>query len=528
MIDTLFSGARFHTLRTEDETFRYLGVTGGRITWLSNERPERYKREVKLGGLHVYPSLTDAHLHLMYSIAMAASGFDVCEIKSGGVVPNTIEGVGERLRAWCAARGPSDIVVANSYIASAILEKRMPTRQELDDWAQGRRVIIYSIDGHSSSLSTAMLRALEIDPVGHTGVLAGTEHDFRQGRMTEIIAASIGPRDIARGIAAFTNQCARYGITHVCALDGSGDSKNDMLMKLLAVLAPRMDIDVFLYPQYMDLERARPLWKKTRARRVGGCGEWEMDGAVGSHSAAFYGPYADTGEIAACYYPKAEVDEAVRRADAAGCQVAAHAIGEAAIDRILSAYEKLDDKTLHRIEHFEFPTDEAVERLIALGNIALTVQPGFAWIDARYLKSYESYLPPEIAARQVPLKRLYDAGVALCASSDSPVQSIDPFLQMLGMAEFSVPGQSLSKYEAMRCYTAHPARVLGEEARFGTLELGREASFFACDRDLLTTGPEVFSGAQAACTYIRGKKLGGRSGTLPEFMSLLLRRARKI
>ena len=69
------------------------------------------------------------------------------------------------------------------------------------------------------------------------------------------------------------------------------------------------------------------------------------------------------------------------------------------------------------------------------------------------------------------MPRLYDAGVALCASSDSPVQSIDPFLQMLGMAEFSVPGQSLTNFEAMRCYTAHPARVLGEEARFGILEI---------------------------------------------------------
>ena len=526
MIGTLFSGARFHTLRMEEEAFGYLGETKGRITWLSDARPQRFKKEVRLDGLHVYPSLTDAHLHLMYTVAMAASGFDVCEIKGGGVVPDTLEGVAARLREYCAARGPGDIITANSYIPSAIREKRMPTRRELDDWAGGRRAVIYSIDGHSSSLSTAMLRALEIAPEGHDGILRGAEHEFRQGRITEILAGSIRPRDIARGVAEFTNQCARYGITRVCALDGNGDAESDTLMKLAALLAPRMDIDVFLYPQYMDLERARPLWKKMRSPRVGGCGEWEMDGAVGSHSAAFYVPYADTGETAECYYTQEAVDQAVRRADAAGCQVAAHAIGEAAIDRILAAYEKLDGKTLHRVEHFEFPTDEAVEKLIALGNAAPTVQPGFAWIDARYLGSYESYLPPETAARQAPLKRLYDAGVALCASSDSPVQSIDPFLQMLGMADFSVPGQSLTNYEAMRCYTAHPARILGQEARFGTLEIGKEASFFACDRNLHASGPGVFSGAQASCTYLRGKKLG--HGTPPAFLSVLLHKARKI
>jgi len=529
-IDTVYSGASFHTLRLEDESFQYLGVTGGKISYLSNIRPDSgdYKREVKLDGLHVFPSFTDAHLHLLYSVVLAVSGFDICEIRNGGVTPNTLKGVGERLRSYCDGRSLSDLIVANSYIASAIDEKRLPSRLELDDWTGGRRSIIYSIDGHSSSLSTSMLSTLGIDPEGHNGVLSGADHEFQQGRVTDIVGASIGLRDISRGVADFVNQCASFGITRVCAMDGNGDTPNDRMTKLLSTIARRMDIDVYLYPQYMKLDRARPFWKKSRRPRIGGCGDWEIDGAVGSHSAAFYDSYSDTGQIAECYYTQDETDEAVRRADAEGCQIAIHAIGDAAIDRALEAFEKLGSETLHRIEHFEFPTDEAVSRLIAHGKIALSVQPGFAWIDARYLKSYESYLPQAIAARQVPLKRLYDAGVALCASSDSPIQTLDPFVQLVGMVDFSVPGQSLSNYEALRCYTANPARVLGQDMCSGTLESGKDASFFATDTDLTAVGIDALSSAKVVHTFIRGKKLGGRKGTLSEFLLMMLRRARKI
>jgi len=569
-IDTLFSGATFHTLRLEDEVFSFLGATGGRISYLANARPDRgeYKREVSLGGGHVYPSFTDAHIHLLSTVMSAAAGFDVCQITDGGVSPNTLKGVEGRIRAYCEQRGAGETIVANNYIASAIDEKRMPTRLELDDWTGGRRAVVFSIDSHSSSMSTPMLEALGVDPSGHAGFVSGADHEFLQGRVTSLLGSSVGIRDLVNGVADFVGQCAKFGITRVCALEGNGDSPDDRMARRIDYIARRLEIDIFLYPQLMDLERARPFWKKAGRRRIGGCGDWEVDGAVGAHSAAFYSPYIDTGATAGCYYTQEEIDGAVRRADAEGCQIAAHAIGEAAIDRIVGAFDRLRSgslgdesqgngplrsgslgdesqgngplrsgsqgdesrcgRALHRIEHFEFPTDSAVEKLIRNGSIAVTVQPGFAWIDERFLKSYECYLPKEIAQRQAPLKRLYDAGVALCATSDSPIQSLDPFLQLLGMADFSVPGESLTNYEAMRCYTVNPARVLGLEDSIGTLALGKEASFFATAADLTARGAETFSGAKVDCTYIRGRRLVGSKGALASFLRLLLRRPKRL
>ena len=87
------------------------------------------------------------------------------------------------------------------------------------------------------------------------------------------------------------------------------------------------------------------------------------------------------------------------------------------------------------------------------------------------------------------LKSLVDAGVCVCGSSDSPVQDMDPYLQMLGMVQFYHEEESLSPYQAFRCYTANAAKSIEEEAVRGTLEVGKAADFFTAGRDFFTLSP---------------------------------------
>ena len=124
----LFENARFHTGRRETEVFSYMLVEKGRIKALSNERPapQEYCRRVDLGGGHAYPCLIDGHTHLLYTIVAAAMGFDVCTLQAGQVVPDTLAGVEQRLRAFAAGKKPGEPVVANNYIPSASAERRLP------------------------------------------------------------------------------------------------------------------------------------------------------------------------------------------------------------------------------------------------------------------------------------------------------------------------------------------------------------------------------------------------------------------
>jgi len=523
----LYYDGIFHSGVTEQDTFAAMEVTDGKITAVYDCVPKDYRgKRVSLGGQHVYPCLIDGHTHLLFTIAVMAKGFNVCEITSEGVLPNTLAGVEARVRDYAKQQKKGAVIAANNYILSAVEERRLPTRFELDDWAEGRPIVIYNIDGHCSALSTAMLEKLGIAPEGHDGILSGEAHERNQGKLTDIIGESVSAADLARGIARFQNACAEYGISVVGALEGNGDSPEDKMTDLVVTLARRFDVGVRFYFQYMDLKKAQRFAKYQKHLRVGGCGDWEMDGASGAHSAAFYAPYKDTGEIAPCYYTQEQVDAAVLEADGKGYQIACHAIGDAAIDRIIAALNQTESDTFHRIEHCEFHTDEAFEEL-KKGRYAVMMQPGYAWIDKRYLHTYTQFLPDDVIAR-MKFKSLYDAGICVCGSSDSPVQDLDPYMQMQGMMDFYNDGESVSAYEAFRCYTIHPARALLEEGERGTLEVGKTADFFTADRNLFElTAREVLE-FRPTQTYYGGRSYVRKTGSLWELAKMMLRKPKHV
>lgn len=524
----LFEDAVFHTGRTETERFSYMLVEKGRIKALSDTMPDRreYDRCVDLGGGHVYPCLIDGHTHLLYSIVAAAMGFDLCSIRAGGVAPDTMAGVEQRLREFAAGKGKDELVVANNYIISAIDQRRLPNRHELDSWCGGRAAVIYTIDGHASALSTQMLKKMGIEPEGHDGVLMGEAHDRALGRLTDIIASAVTPAVLARGVANVENACAAYGISHLGALEGNGDSEKDPTTALMVQLARHMAIKPRLYFQYFDVNRADKFRKYQLHPRVGGCGEWEMDGATGAHSSAFRTPFKDTGTTAPCYYTQEQVDRQVALADRKGYQIASHAIGECAIERICKALMNTAPGRLHRLEHGEFP-DEASLALYKSGRFAVMMQPGYAWIDKRFLHSYEQFLEAEIIGR-MKLKTLVDAGVCVCGSSDSPVQAMDPYLQMAGMVDFYIPEESISAYEAFRCYTINAARALEEEGDIGSLEEGKEANFFVADEDLFRLDAAGIMDFRPRRTYYGGRPWKQRRGTVAELAGMMLSRPHKI
>ncbi len=528
-MNTFFYNGIIHSLNDKDATYTGMGVRGGRIAELCGGEPRnRYAKRVDLQGAHVYPAMTDAHLHLTSTLVLAASSFFVCTVTEQGIEPRTMAGVERRIRDYCAGKGEKDLIVANGYITAAIDEKTLPTRQMLDEWTGGRRCVVYTMDGHSSALSTAMMRAAGMEPEGHSGILTGVEHEFQQGKVTDVIASSVTLPMLARGITNFTNTCYSYGITRVCALEGNGDLPVDRFTKMIAQLASRMEIAVRLYPQFREIEKARAYWPMMRTPRIGGCGEWEMDGAVGSHSAAFSRPYADNGAVMPCYYSDDAVLGMISEAEMNGCQSATHAIGDSAIDLILDAHSKVRGRCLHRIEHFEFPSPEAVETLCGSPNLAITVQPGFAWLDKKYMHGYEAYLPPASRALEVPIKTLLDRGACVCGSSDSPVQSINPFVQMMGMVDAYIEGQSVSAKDALRTYTVNPAKVLGELDESGTLEIGKRADFFVTASDFDAVTKETLPDTRVLATYVGGRLPKPKKGTVAELACMMLRRPHKI
>ena len=521
MLDKLFYNGCFYTMEQEGERLAALGVKDGKIAGLYpyGVTLPQAKEKIDLAGGYVLPGFIDSHLHLMNAIQAKSGSIQISRVINGVLEPHDLAGVGALLQQEAPAG--EGILVGNHYIIAAIAEARLPNRYELDRWLPGRKVAIYSMDLHSGSYSTPMLESLGLLESCPDGILTGADFEFNQGKVADQIAQTRGAADFARGVAAFCNEAAAYGVTCLCALDGNEDSPDDAPTLALAACAGQFPLAVRLFVQYTDIERAALFLPYMSDKRLGGCGAWEMDGSIGSRSAAFQTPYRNqAGHCGELYYSYEQCRKMVATALAADYQLTVHAIGTEAIEEILSVYEELllpnGNSKRHRIDHLEFPTAAQVARVAKLGLI-VTAQPGYTWFDSRYQKSYAQFLEPEIIARQIPLRDLQEAGVIICGGSDCPVQEINPFLQIQGMVDFPLPEQSLTMYQAIATYTKNGAYALHEEKIRGTLALGKVADFMVLPQDPFACPiPQVHT-LKPCATYLAGEPYLPLSGDLAQW-----------
>ena len=108
-----------------------------------------------------------------------------------------------------------------------------------------------------------------------------------------------------------------------------------------------------------------------------------------------------------------------------GWRVATHAVGDAAIDLVLEAYEAADgdapiDGRRWVIEHGFIPREDQFPRMRALG-LVVSAQ------DHLYLAapSLVEYWGPDRAAWTTPLRAYLDAGIPTSLGTDSPVVPYD-------------------------------------------------------------------------------------------------------
>jgi hypothetical protein len=534
--DTLFSNATIHSLEREAEQFAaFRAGPDGRIRELYVEGyplPMGLKT-VDLGGRTVLPAFMDSHVHFMAKAALAALGVNLARLEGDRIVPDSLAAVRTALEA--ATEGRSGLVLGYGLCLGAVAERRLPRGPELDAWFPGRPVIILSMDGHSSCYSGAALAALGIHDLAVDGILAGEAHEFNMGKISAYVLKGLGPRALARGLAATLAEAVAAGLVSIDCLEGTEDTPTDPALGLFRLLGGRLGPRLRLWMQYTDPAKAGRHARCLERKRVGGCLAWEMDGSVSSRSAAFDRNYLDRDDAGQLYRSPDAALALVRPFYELGWQTSAHAIGPRGIEAILSAYERLMDQAADsanrlrlRIDHFEFPRPDQIQRAGAR-RLVLTVQPGFAWADDRYIHSYAEALAPEVRKGQCPLRSLLDAGCVLALSTDAPVQPFNPFIQVAGAVRHPVPSQRLTVHEALRAYTWAGAYAAFEEHERGSLAKGKFADFVVLDTDPFMVDSDHLQDIRVLSTWHEGRKLVAPPPDLPGFLArLVLTRRRRL
>lgn len=461
---TLYRNGRIYTAASREATA--FAVDAGSVVWIGQEDGADLHAGgpvVDLGGAFVTPAFVDAHVHTS-ATGFALTGLDLRAARSVADVLAAVERV--------ARAGRGRPIIGGGWDETDWPERRPPTAAELDRASYGGSVYLARVDAHSAVASSALLAAVrESVPVDSSGWVRGPAHDSVR---TAALSALL-PSQRREAQRAALRHAAAQGIACVHEMAGPVISSADDLAGLLELAAAEPLPEVIGYwAELFGVATARELGA------VGAAGDLFCDGSLGSHTAALHEPYADRPETRGLLrFDTDDVAEHIAQCTAAGLQAGFHAIGDAAVDQVLDAVERVTGRlgrpagAGHRIEHAEYVRDP--ERLAASGLFA-SVQPAFDahWGGAGGM--YAQRLGAERAARLNRFADLAGAGVPLVFGSDAPVTELGPWAAVRAAVHPSDPAVAISPRAAFTAHTRAGWRAARRDGE-GVLAPGASATF---------------------------------------------------
>ncbi|WP_344123731.1 amidohydrolase [Kocuria aegyptia] len=486
--------------------------------------------EVDLAGGFVLPGIIDAHTHLLMtgqSLQKVAlrDAVDLTEIQA-------------RLRRAAEENPRAPRLLGAGWLHSA-LGGAAPTRQMLDEAVPDRPVYLDANDLHSVWVNSAALVELGIedttpDPIGGR-IGRDPVTGAADGMLLETAAQQIVWPALARAAtdadrdthleSAFEHYLA-VGVTGAVDMAVQDDDLAALRRALHrhgGTLPLRVKGHWLVHRRGDDAEN---LAQVARAARLAEelSGEWlrmcgikiVVDGVIDSCTAAMKEPYAD-GSTCGPIWDRESLLPVVAAADAAGLQVALHAIGDEASEIALDAIEEAHrvngprDRR-HRLEHLETVTEANVGRLAALGVVA-SVQPVHA--DPAIQDNWRAVLGDHRVERAYPWTEFLAAGATLAISTDAPTAPHQP-LPNLYVATTRrsaldpalpahLPRYALHLADALCHATRDAAFSCRAEQQEGRIRAGHLADFTVLDAD-----PFAAEAAQLLTNRSRLTVVGGR------------------
>jgi predicted amidohydrolase YtcJ len=482
-------------------------------------------RVIDLAGRFVAPGLADGHFHN----EGGGEGIDLSATRS---IADVLSAVG----AAAAAAKPGDVIVSNSdWHEAQLKEQRLPLASELDRLSPANPVVLVR-GGHDYILNSAALRRWNINksttaPEG--GAITRDAHGELTGELVDNAKRLVTlppPKPVSvEDVLTTQRKVNAFGITSVRI---PGSYKGEFFQALDAILAARRAGALSLrYNIYLpgfgarDPARIREIIEKSPLKqdegdewvRIGGIKLLVDGGFEGGHmSQPFAGEYGNGGTFyGLTVVPPKEYNAVVKAINALGWRATTHAVGDAALDEVLDAYEaaNAEQPILGKrwaIEHLFVSRPEQLARMKKL-DLILSVQ------DHLYLAApaLKKYLGAARASQITPVKSYLDAGVLVVGGTDSPVVPFNPFFayyhfltrDTITDGVYGANEAVMSREDLLRMITINYAKLTGEADIKGSIEPGKLADFAVLSEDLLTVEAAKIQGMRALLTYVGGREV---------------------
>lgn len=410
------------------------------------------------------------------------------------------------------------IIIGRGWNQENLAERRMLNKTDLNAISRDVPIIMTRVCGHVLTVNDKMLELAGIHELSEQ--IPGGHFDFKTGIFTENALEIITDRlpkptrdDLKRYFINANQMLLKNGITSVasddfCVFPISYETIIDVMLELYKedkiqvkiteqVNLPLKELKDFISKGYVN--------KSMGKLRMGPL-KILADGSLGGKTAALKEPYQKEPDN---YGIKTYTDEAlfqlVHLADRNGMDSVIHAIGDATVDQVIQALKATIDLTKrqnhsHAIIHAQLATPNQIE-LMRKYRIGAIVQPIFLNSDIKIIESRIGVR----ATQSYLFKTMYKLGVHVGFSTDSPIEPVNPLMNIYtALTRKSIKESHLKAFllkerfsieEAIECYTKNNLKYIYSDQV-------SQGDYIILDRDISKCLPKELLSTKILETYI--------------------------
>ena len=522
--DLVVHNGLVHTLDDRLGTVGALAVRGGRVVAAGpDDEILRYRGaetvEIDLGGRAVVPGLTDNHFH-------ALGGGPGVDLSGARAMADVLGAIAAR----AAETRPGGLVVTNSnWHEGQLAEQRLPLRDDLDRAAPDQAVVVVR-GGHEFILNSVALERFGIgeDAVSPPGGRVGRYDDGRlNGELVDrakdpvrLPAAELEGDPAERLLDGLATMSA-LGVTSL-RIPGGSPQQFALYRRLAREGRLPMRIDFLFRVRGTAPEDVRATVESWGVASGFNTGLLSVGGVKLGVDGGFEGgwmrePYEEPWGRGGTFFglqtmPTDVFHGVVHELNDLGWRVATHAVGDAAIDQVLDAYEEADARRpigerRWTIEHGFIPAPDQFERMRRLG-LTVTAQHHL-YVAA---PSLVDYWGAARAALTTPVGLYVAERVPVSLGTDSPVIPYNPWHVLYhfttrGTLSAGTMGAeyAVSREEALHLMTTAYAYQVFAESKRGTLAPGMEADLAVLSADYMAVSEDRMRDIVAVVTVVDGR-----------------------
>ena len=482
---------------------------------------------IDMGGRTVLPGFNDSHMHL-YNVGVMRSSLNLMDVTS---------------IADCIAAGrnyitknniaPNSPVFGRGWNQDYFTDDRRPlNRYDLDKISTEHPIVATRACGHLATVNSLALKMVGITrdtPDVPGGEIRKDDSGEPTGVLTENaleLLGSLKPTPNVEDMAATIKDAMKYATSHGITSVQTNDLRNENWRNMFDaynLVYSRGEATLRTYHQccFTEIDGLQGFIAAGQRMRQGddmhkvGPIKLFVDGSLGAHTAAMRSPYNDNPSTKGVYCMTVkQLDEMVITAHNSGFGCVIHAIGDGAIDMVLTAYEKITaggpNKLRHGIIHCQITDLPLLERFKKADVLAL-VQPIFLHYD---MKIVESRVGKELAATSYAFNAMDKLGVHTSYGTDAPIEDLNPLHNIhCAVNRQNLKGEPaggyysdecVSLYQAIDNYTIESAYASFDEGKKGRIAPGFLADMCVLNQDIFTIDPVGIMSVKVDMTILGG------------------------